>query len=102
MKVNIIVIRQCTYLRPTYLQHGHQITLGNPMKKLLVERQLNRQNMTQFLHLVYNLQEGGGEAIQVSKFKAMWLIFWQKTCQSNRIGVIMMVDHWTSNQINII
>ena len=63
LKVNRVKIGQYTYLRLTCSQHGHQLTLGNPMKKLLGEGQLNRQNVSQLLHSVYNLQEGGGGAI---------------------------------------
>ena len=61
-----------SYLHPTCSLHGHQLVLSNPVKKLIGDGGLGKQNALQLLHSIYNLQTGGGGTFEVSEFKKIW------------------------------
>ena len=66
------VLDGSTYLAPTCSLHAHQLNLANPIKKLIGEGALGKQNAMQLMHSLFNLQIGGGGTFEVSEFKKMW------------------------------
>ena len=48
-----------SYLLPTCFLHVHQPVISNPVKTLIGDRVLDKQNEIQLLHSLYNLHMGG-------------------------------------------